>query len=104
VPTFEFTVARVVANGPVPLPETSPVSVIVWSPVFVPDTEASKGTVSVFEVVPPAMLKPVPSDVKVNPLYVLPVSAEAILPSAITVPFQVPVPIVPKVVMLVWPM
>jgi hypothetical protein len=28
------------------------------SPVFVPDTEASRGTVRVFEVVPPASVKP----------------------------------------------
>ena len=33
-------VVRVVAKLPVPLPVTSPVNVIVWSPVFVPETFA----------------------------------------------------------------
>jgi hypothetical protein len=37
LPVLELTVARVVANEPVPLPVTSPVNVIVWSPVLVPD-------------------------------------------------------------------
>ena len=37
VPTFVFTVASVVSNVPVPVPTTSPVRVIVWSPVFSPD-------------------------------------------------------------------
>jgi len=36
-PTFEFTVAKVAANEPVPEPVTSEVSVIVCVPVFVPD-------------------------------------------------------------------
>ncbi len=36
VPTLLFTVANVVAKLPVPLPVTSPVKVIVWSPVFEP--------------------------------------------------------------------
>ena len=36
VPTFAFTVASIVAKLPVPDPVTSPVSVMVWSPVFVP--------------------------------------------------------------------
>ncbi len=35
----------VTAKLPVPEPLTSPVRVIVWSPVLVPDTVASKGTV-----------------------------------------------------------
>ena len=37
VPAVTPDEARVVANEPVPAPVTSPVSVIVWSPVFVPD-------------------------------------------------------------------
>ena len=41
VPEFRFETGRfpeyVVANVPVPDPVTAPVSVIVWSPVFVPD-------------------------------------------------------------------
>ena len=90
-----------VANDPVPDPVTSPVKVIVWSPVLVPETEASKGTVKVLEVVPPAMVNPLVWVVKVSPLYVFPVRAVAILPSAIVVPFQVPVVMVPTVAMSV---
>jgi hypothetical protein len=36
VPVVAFTVASVVANDPVPDPDTSPVKAIVWSPVLVP--------------------------------------------------------------------
>jgi hypothetical protein len=39
--------ARAVAKEPVPEPVTSPVNVIVWSPVFVPETVAFDGAVSV---------------------------------------------------------
>ena len=49
----------VVAKLPVPVPVTSPVKVIVWSPVLVPLTVVSAETVNVFEVVPPAIVKPV---------------------------------------------
>ena len=80
------------------LPET-----VAWSPVLVPETVASSGTVNVLEVVPPAIVKPVVRGVRFNPLYVFPVSAEEIFPSAIEVPFHVPVPIVPNVVIVVCP-
>ena len=57
-------------------------------------------TVRVLDVVPPAMLNPVVNAVGVIPLYVLPVSADAILLLAMAVAFQVPLPMVPTVVML----
>ena len=38
VPVVSLTVASVVANVPVPDPDTSPINVIVWSPVFDPDS------------------------------------------------------------------
>ncbi len=60
-------------------------------------------TVNVLLVVPPAIVNPVAAAVSASPLYVLPVSAEAIFPSAIAVAFQVPVPIVPSVVTLALP-
>jgi len=41
-PVLLLTVARVAAKDPVPLPVTSPVRVIVWSPVLVPDEEPEK--------------------------------------------------------------
>lgn len=37
LPTLALTVAKVAANEPVPLPVTSPVKLMVWSPVLVPD-------------------------------------------------------------------
>jgi hypothetical protein len=40
--------------------------VIVWSPVFVPETDAVLPTVKVFEVVPPAMVNPVVCGAKVK--------------------------------------
>ena len=51
-------------------------------------------------MLPPATVNPVVCAVRVKPLYVLPVSADAIFPSAIAVAFQVPVPIVPTEVKL----
>src|SRR5689334_14635988 len=36
VPTLALTAAKVVAKDPVPEPVTSPIKVMVWSPVFVP--------------------------------------------------------------------
>jgi hypothetical protein len=38
--------------------------------VFVPDTEASKGTVKVLDVVPPAIVNPTAADANVNPFTV----------------------------------
>ncbi len=42
--------------------------IVDWSPVLVPLTVASKGTVKVLEVVPPEMEKPVGRAVRVKPL------------------------------------
>lgn len=54
--------AMVAANDPVPDPATSPVSVIVWSPVFVPlDAPA-------IDAVPVTVSAPLPPFVKVTPL------------------------------------
>ena len=52
--------ANVAEIAPVPEPVTSPLNVMVWSPVFEPMMDASLATVSVFEIVPPTKLKPVP--------------------------------------------
>lgn len=41
LPTFPLTVARVVPKEPVPKPVTSPVRVMVWSPVLVPETDTA---------------------------------------------------------------
>lgn len=76
----------VAAKLPVPLPATSPVKVIVWSPVFVPDTEASSGTVSVFEVVPPAIVKPTACAASVRPFTVEGVIDPRLIVSAGVVP------------------
>ena len=51
----------VAAKEPVPLPVTSPVSVIVWSPVLEPDTLADAPTVSVLEVSPTAKVRVLPA-------------------------------------------
>ena len=59
--------AIVVPKDPVPDPVTSPVKVIVWSPVLVPETVASSATVSVFELVPPARVNPTVCGASVNP-------------------------------------
>ena len=62
----------VVEKVPVPLPLTSPVKVINWSPEFTPPTVTSPITVNVvLELVPPAIVKPVANAVGVNPLIVL---------------------------------
>ena len=56
---------------PAPIPVTSPVNSIVWSPVLFPETVASSVKVIVFEVVPPAILNPTAAGDNVNPLTVL---------------------------------
>ena len=62
----------VVEKVPVPLPLTSPVNVINWSPEFTPPTVTSPITVKVVLVfVPPAIVNPVANAVGVNPLIVL---------------------------------
>ena len=58
----------VTSPAKLPVKEAAEPVTLVWSPVLVPLTEASKGTVNVLEVVPPAMVKPVAADVGVNPL------------------------------------
>ena len=63
-------VTTVAAKEPVPEPVTPPVNDIVWSPVFVPDTVALEGTVSVLEVVPPAIVKPMACAANVRPFTV----------------------------------
>ena len=70
----------------------------VWSPVFVPLTEAFAGTVSVATVVPPAIVKPADTVVSVRPLYVLPDNVAVMLLLVMAVPFHTPVVIVPSVV------
>jgi hypothetical protein len=40
---------------------------VALSPVFVPETEASNGTVNVFDAVPPAIVNPFATELSVNP-------------------------------------
>ena len=66
------TLLIVVENVPVPLPVTSPVKVINWSPEFTPPIVTSPTTVKVvFVLVPPAIVNPVASAVGVTPLIIL---------------------------------
>ena len=66
------TLFVVVVNIPVPLPLTSPVNVINWSPELTPPTVTSPTTVNVvFVLVPPAMVKPFANAVGLTPLMVL---------------------------------
>ena len=66
------TLLIVVENVPVPLPVTSPVKVINWSPEFTPPMVTSPMTVKVvFVLVPPAMVNPLESAVGVTPLIIL---------------------------------
>ena len=69
----------------------------------VPDRVRVLLTVRVLDVVPPATVNPVDAAVRVRPLYVFPVNADAILLSAMVVALQVPVVMVPTVTMLVEP-
>jgi hypothetical protein len=64
--------AMVAANDPVPLPVTSPVSVIVWLPVFVPLTAA----------VPVTVKAPLPPFVKAIPFTLVGVMAPSVKLSA----------------------
>ena len=62
----------VVLNVPVPLPITSPISVINWSPEFTPPIVTSPTTVNVvLVIVPPAIVNPFAMEVGVTPLIVL---------------------------------
>ena len=91
----------VVLNVPVPLPFTSPVKEINWSPEFVPPTVTSPITVKVvFVFVPPDTLNPFANAVGVTPLIVLFVSVSVPLKVAI-VPLVGSVIVVLSVVVIV---
>ena len=90
----------VVLNVPVPLPFTSPVKAINWSPVLFPSKVTLPKTVNVvFVFVPPATLNPFANAVGVTPFIVLLVSVSvplnvAIVPLVGSVTLELPVVVI----------
>jgi hypothetical protein len=86
-PGVTAVLAKVVAKDPVPLPVISPVSVIVWSPVFVPlrfDPVTVPVAATLVGVISPSPIEIVPVDVIGDPDIVIPSEPDA--ETEVTVP------------------